>query len=190
MTDTEDNKPGQNNSPVYVVEEILNKRICDGKVQYYLKWKDFSPADCTWEPAENLHCPELIEAFEKSLKNENSSSEQINDSPVKPTERRFFSEVPRRNIQRATASMSIPIADPIGIPLKILNCAVFGGRLYYLVKMRERPALVRMLAATLNKRWPRLAVRFMESRITALNGVDKTKIINLPDNLHNDSKLS
>ncbi|OUC42799.1 hypothetical protein D917_10224, partial [Trichinella nativa] len=25
MTDTEDNKSGQNNSPVYVVEEILNK---------------------------------------------------------------------------------------------------------------------------------------------------------------------
>ncbi|XP_003372671.1 putative chromo' (CHRromatin Organization MOdifier) domain protein [Trichinella spiralis] len=126
MTDTEDNKSGQNNSPVYVVEEILNKRICDGKVQYYLKWKDFSSADCTWEPAENLHCPELIEAFEKSLKNENSSSEQMNDSPVKPIERRFFSEVPRRNIQRASASLSMPIADPIGIPLKILNSLVFG----------------------------------------------------------------
>ncbi|KAL1237399.1 Chromobox protein [Trichinella spiralis] len=157
MTDTEDNKSGQNNSPV--------------------------SADCTWEPAENLHCPELIEAFEKSLKNENSSSEQMNDSPVKPIERRFFSEVPRRNIQRASASLSMPIADPIGIPLKILNCAMFDGKLYYLVKMRERPALVRMQAATLNKRWPRLAVRFMESRIAALDDVDKTKIINLPDNL-------
>ncbi|KRX72560.1 hypothetical protein T06_4752 [Trichinella sp. T6] len=162
MTDTEDNKSGQNNSPV--------------------------SADCTWEPAENLHCPELIEAFEKSLKNENSSSEQMNDSPVKPIERRFFSEVPRRNIQRPSASVSMPIADPIGIPLKILNCAMFDGRLYYLVKMRERPALVRMQAATLNKRWPRLAVRFMESRITTLDDVDKTKIINLPDNLQ--KKLS
>ncbi|KRX39297.1 hypothetical protein T05_13013 [Trichinella murrelli] len=162
MTDTEDNKSGQNNSPV--------------------------SADCTWEPAENLHCPELIEAFEKSLKNENSSSEQMNDSPVKPIERRFFSEVPRRNIQRPSASVSMPIADPIGIPLKILNCAMFDGKLYYLVKMRERPALVRMQAATLNKRWPRLAVRFMESRITALDDVDKTKIINLPDNLQ--KKLS
>lgn len=60
---------------IFSVEKILDSKMDDGKKYYFLKWHNYPSSENTWEPEENLNCPALIEAFEKSkIKKEPSAS--------------------------------------------------------------------------------------------------------------------
>ena len=67
-----DPKSDENNESDREVEEILDKRLVEGKEPWYLiKWKNVDHSNNTWEPIEHLKCGEaLIEAFEEKIQNQ------------------------------------------------------------------------------------------------------------------------
>lgn len=55
---------------LFQVEKIVARRTGSrGDVQYLIRWKDYSPANDTWEPKQNLEedCSYFIEQFEAEI---------------------------------------------------------------------------------------------------------------------------
>lgn len=53
------------NQPEYEVEQVIDKRVIKGKLQYFLKWVGYDPTHNTWEPIDVMCCPDLVQEFER-----------------------------------------------------------------------------------------------------------------------------
>ena len=62
------------NEPVFIVEKILDKRKIKDKIEYLLKWKNYSNEHNSWEPLDNLDCPDLIKKFEETRPTDTDSN--------------------------------------------------------------------------------------------------------------------
>lgn len=142
----------------YFVESIVEKRVRFGKVEYLLKWKGFSDADNTWEPVENLDCPELIEEFEAKLAENNSPK------------RKMDSEVPAKKKKLSTVEPQDKQTQPRGferglIPEKILGATDSKGELFFLMKWKNSDEADLVPARIANAKCPQIVIRFYEERL-------------------------
>ncbi|ORY89455.1 hypothetical protein BCR35DRAFT_300644 [Leucosporidium creatinivorum] len=67
----------------YVVEAVLKRRVgADGDWEYLVKWEGYSGDEATtWEPEENLNCPELLQEFKAEEKKKLEVKETPRSSP-------------------------------------------------------------------------------------------------------------
>uniref|UniRef100_A0A3Q0KPL5 Putative chromobox protein n=1 Tax=Schistosoma mansoni TaxID=6183 RepID=A0A3Q0KPL5_SCHMA len=62
-------------SGVYRVEHLVGKRIRGSRVEYLVKWKNWSDEHNTWEPEKNILDKRLIESFERREKRKKAQQE-------------------------------------------------------------------------------------------------------------------
>ncbi|GBM08576.1 Chromobox 3 [Araneus ventricosus] len=113
----------------FIVEKILDKRIVNGKTEYFLKWQGYPDSENTWEPEENLDCPEIIEEFEKnwSKKKKIESSERkrklngAEQGSEAPAKKKAEDEKPRGFDRQLE-------------PERIIGATDNGGELMFLIK--------------------------------------------------------
>ena len=74
------NTTANNDSEIeYEVEKIKDKRIINGKIEYLIKWMNYTDEESTWEPIENMKNSKLlIEEYENQHLNEENESNQNN----------------------------------------------------------------------------------------------------------------
>lgn len=54
---------------VFEVEKVIDDRMKGKKREYLIRWKGYGPKDDTWEKADNLMCPSILEDYMESKKN-------------------------------------------------------------------------------------------------------------------------
>ena len=51
----------------YEVNDILDSRVVDGELQYFIDWKGYPAEDRSWESAKDIHAPRLLRKFHKKF---------------------------------------------------------------------------------------------------------------------------
>lgn len=153
---------GEEAEEEYSVEKVLDRRVRNGRVEYLLKWKGYSNDDNTWEPEENLDCPDLISEFEDNRKKKEAA---------KKDERKRKSGVAE---EKKPASKKKHVEEdnkPRGFdrglePEKIIGATDSSGELMFLMKWKGTDEADLVPARQANVRCPQIVIQFYEERLT------------------------
>ncbi|RZC34360.1 uncharacterized protein BDFB_005717 [Asbolus verrucosus] len=140
----------EDNHEEFSVEKILDKRSRNGKVEYLLKWKGYSEQDNTWEPEENLDCPDLIAAYEAQF--ETTTRTELDESE-KANKRKNITEDNRaRGFDRGLE------------PDKIVGATDASGELMFLMMWKNCKEADLVPASQVNLRCPEVVINYYENK--------------------------
>ncbi|XP_047672981.1 chromobox protein homolog 1b isoform X1 [Tachysurus fulvidraco] len=158
----------------YVVEKVLDRRIVKGRIEYLLKWKGFSDDDNTWEPEENLDCPDLIAEYLQSQRSANESGGKRradadgDGKESQPKKRKDEPEKLRGFARGLDPERIIGATDSSGELMFLMKWCVWswmpGLKLLHLRKNSDEADLVPAKEA--NVKCPQVVISFYEERLT------------------------
>jgi len=172
---TTDSAADEGGEEEFQVEAVLDRRTVAGKTEYLLSWKGYGPEDNTWEPEENLDCPELIDEFNKKY-NERKKKEKENKVTAAPAGKKKAAEPkPAEKPPVKKAKKAIP-SEKIGTtltgfdrnlePEKIIGATDSSGELMFLIKWVGSDEADLVPARQANVKCPQVVIKFYEERLT------------------------
>ena len=133
----------------YVVDQLLDKRIKNGKVEYLISWQGYGPDENTWEPKANLDCPELIKDFEEKIKEKKKRGKgSSGDGPHPEEDRRV------RGFDRGLQAE------------RIIGATDSSGELLFLMKWKGSDEADLVPARQANVKVPQIVIQFYEERLS------------------------
>jgi len=186
---------GSETGEEYVVEKILEKRIVSGKTEYLLKWKGYGDEDNTWEPEENLGCPELIAEFERvweekerKKKADREAKKTVGSKRPAPAsvaaaaaedynnerkENKFSAgnTAKKQKTTKEPSRGSLATGEVTGFdrglqPEKIIGATDSSGELMFLMKWKDTDEADLVPARQANVKCPQVVISFYEERLT------------------------
>ena len=141
----------------FIVDKILDKRSRNGKIEYYLSWKGFGPEENTWEPKENLDCPDLIKGFEDKLK----AKKDVKGKRTKGSDDGPVAKKPH------PAEDARPRGFERGLqPERIIGATDTSGELMFLIKWKGSDEADLVAARQANSKCPQVVIQFYEERLS------------------------
>ncbi|CAM4395329.1 hypothetical protein PO909_001936 [Leuciscus waleckii] len=148
----------------YVVEKVLDRRVVKGRVEFLLKWKGFSEEDNTWEPEDNLDCPDLIAEY--MLKHKPVSDEKKESSGKRKGESDTDGGEDSRPKKRKD-EQDKPRGFSRGLdPERIIGATDSSGELMFLMKWKNSDEADLVPAKEANVKCPQVVISFYEERLT------------------------
>ncbi|KAK2820705.1 hypothetical protein Q5P01_023664 [Channa striata] len=141
----------------YVVEKVLNRRVVKGRVEYLLKWKGFSDEDNTWEPEDNLDCPDLIAEFLQSQKSAHEGKRKAageTEGDESKSKKKKDDTEKLRGFARGLE------------PERIIGATDSTGELMFLMKWKNSDEADLVPAKEANVKCPQVVISFYEERLT------------------------
>ncbi|KAF0045322.1 hypothetical protein F2P81_001851 [Scophthalmus maximus] len=167
----------------FVVEKIIRRRVFNGRVEYFLKWKGFTDAENTWEPEDNLDCPELIEEFLRNThcleENEEEPTQFIPKEEMTEQETEISCLQSQQQVCALQSDGGV-LLEPNGdeqsdAPANLSNylepeCIIGStdrqGELMFLVKWKNSDDVALLPAREASARCPQVVIDFYEQKLT------------------------
>lgn len=153
-----DNTPAQGED--YVVERVLDRREWQGKLQYLLKWKGYPDSENTWEPEENLRCPDLIGKF---LKKQRQKAKSERQQPAASNMKDDADEPSGTKKEQDQGGVAKPRGFDRGLePDRIIGATESSGELMFLIIWKGCDEADLVPARVANLRCPQVVMRFYQ----------------------------
>ncbi|XP_077993556.1 chromobox protein homolog 3-like isoform X2 [Glandiceps talaboti] len=142
----------------YQVEKVVDKRIKGGKIEYLLKWKGYDDTENTWEPKENLDCPDLIAEYEDKHKEGPKRKSTVNGAEETKKKK------PKKDTSKQDSGLR-GFARKLD-PERIIGATDSNGELMFLMKWKGSDEADLVPAKEANVKCPQIVISFYEERLT------------------------